>query len=423
MTDPTFGMKFNIDDNEARPAIDTDMSIVGLTGPAADAADGIPINQPIEFNSSDSETLRAIGASNFIGDGIAGINSQLGEFMRAARIVYVRTKHSDSEDPEARMREEMAHIVGDAGQRTGMHAHRLAGPLLGPVPRLHAAPGYTGLMAGPGLANPVVSAYQELMNQLLGVAVVDDPGTTKQAAVDWRETIQSKRIIPVSPAWKVSGADGSVLTRPLSGRVLGIAVRRDYEKGGKPFHSWANQPIYGGVGPSRPMEFSLTDGATEAQELLAKNIGVVVRGESGMADSIAEGGFVYVGTDTCAEDDLWRFYNVVRGRDYIHLMLLRTLRYYLGRFNITPQTIQSILNTMNYALRDLQADEHILGYKVEFVKAKNSPEKLRLGNLRIGFKAEEPPVLRKLEIDSARYRVALDEMIDKLINQYDLIGA
>ena len=51
---------------------------------------------------------------------------------------------------------------------------------------------------------------------------------------------------------------------------------------------------------------------------------------------------MFVGTDTAGEDDLWRFYNVTRGRDYIHLMFLRTLRFYLGRFNINGQTIEAI---------------------------------------------------------------------------------
>ncbi len=37
---------------------------------------------------------------------------------------------------------------------------------------------------------------------------------------------------------------------------------------------------------------------------------------------------------------------MTRGRDYIHLMFLRTLRFYLGRFNITGQTVQAVLNTM-----------------------------------------------------------------------------
>ena len=36
-------------------------------------------------------------------------------------------------------------------------------------------------------------------------------------------------------------------------------------------------------------------------------------------------------------------------------MFLRTLRFYLGRFNLTGQTIQAVLNTMGFAMRDLKA--------------------------------------------------------------------
>ena len=214
---------------------------------------------------------------------------------------------------------------------------------------------------------------------------------------------------------------GVTVIVPASPRILGIAVRRDHEKQGRPFHSWANQPVHGIVGPSRPINFSLTDGATEGQSLLSNNIGVILRGELGVETAIASGGFVYVGTDNAGEDDLWRFYNVTRGRDYIHLMLLRTLRFYLGRFNITGQTVQAILNTMSFALRDLKADSDILGYEIKFTRDQNSPEQLRLGRFTVNFAAEEPPVLRYLGIQSARYRPALDALLDDLLAQVDAV--
>ena len=96
------------------------------------------------------------------------------------------------------------------------------------------------------------------------------------------------------------------------------------------------------------------------------------------------------------------------------------MRYFLGRFNITGQTIQSILNTMGFFLRDLQADDHILGYRVNFKAASNSAEKIRQGKLTVGFAAEEPPVLRHLIIESARYRPAIDAMVQSLEAQLNL---
>lgn len=420
MTNPTFGFTILRDDNEPRPVVGSDLSIVGLTGPAPDAASGIPINEPISFNSDDTETITAIGAG-YIRDALEGINDQLAEFQRAAQVVYVRTPASSSTDPATKLAEETASIVGSSTSKTGIHAHRKAGQALGIVPRLHAAPGYTEHQAASDEANPVAAEYTSMLNDVMGVAVLDAPSSSKQAFVDWRETLNSMRLIPVASKVKVVQGDGTTAVKPASGRILGIAVRRDFEKGGMPFHSWANQPVQGITAPDRFIDFSLTDGATEGQEILAANGGVILRGQVGLETAIASGGFVYVGTDTLSEDVLWQFYNQVRGRDYIHLMFIRTLRYYLGRFNITSQTIQSVLNTMEFALRDLKAGQHILGYKVGFTKDQNSPENLRLGKFAIRFAAEEPPVLRHIVMESARYRPALETMLDELLTQLEII--
>jgi phage tail sheath protein FI len=45
-------------------------------------------------------------------------------------------------------------------------------------------------------------------------------------------------------------------------------VRRDHEKGGAPFHSWANQPVQGIVAQSRDVSFSITDEANAAEGIV-----------------------------------------------------------------------------------------------------------------------------------------------------------
>lgn len=269
-------------------------------------------------------------------------------------------------------------------------------------------------------ANPVCAALTGVLNQLLGHAVVESAGISEEDDDNWRETMNSKRLIPISGGCKVLDPDtASVVFRPLAGRIVGIAVRRDYEKGA-PFHSWANQAIQGIVGPMRDIPFSLTDAANEAQSLLANNVGVVVRGELGNEFAIASGGFIFIGTDNAGEDELWRFYNMTRGRDFIHLSLLRAMRFYLGRYNIVPHTIQAILNSMKQLLRDLNADGHILGYRITFNPDTNNADQIRLGRLTVGFKAEEAAPLRLLTIESARYREAVDAMIAQLATQLSL---
>ncbi|OYW52248.1 MAG: phage tail protein [Hyphomicrobium sp. 32-62-53] len=490
MSDPTFGISITRIDNEPRPAVWSDMAVVGIVGTAPDAdASVFPLNTPVFMYSDDRTKYLGLGTDGTIADALNLINAQLGEFQVAAKCVIVRI--AEGADVNATI----TNIVGDSVAKTGIHAFVEAGPLLGVIPRLICAPGFTSqrdtgvsaitvansgsgytsaptvtvtggggigatatatiadgeitgftitnpgsgyetsptvtLSGGGGsngagaaviadLANPVCAALPAVCAKLLAHAVVDGPATTEQDAINWRETLNSDRLIPVDPAVKVF-ENGQTIVQPLSPAVIGIGVRRDHEKQGRPFHSWANQPVQGIIGPSRPINFSLTDGATEGQRMLAANIGVLLRGELGVETAIASGGFVFVGTDNAGEDDLWRFYNVSRGRDYIHLMFLRTLRFYLGRFNITGQTIQAVLNTMSFALRDLKADGDILGYEIKFTRDQNSPEQLRLGKFTINFAAEEAPVLRYLGIQSARYRPALDALLDDLLAQVDAV--
>ncbi len=414
MSDPTFGISLTRIDNEPRPAVVSDMSVVGLIGTAPDAdADVFPLNTPVFLYSDDAAKLSSLGATGTIRDAVNLINAQLGEFQVAAKVVIVRVTEG------ANATATITNIVGN-GTTTGLSAFLSAGPDLGVIPRLLCAPGFTSQRTAPD-ANAVCAALPAICAKLLAHAIVDGPATTEQAAIDWRETISSDRLIPVDPAVKIL-SNGDTVVVPLSPAVVGVAVRRDHEKQGRPFHSWANQPVQGIVGPSRPINFSLTDGATEGQRLLSANIGVLLRGEMGVETAIAQGGFVFVGTDNAGEDDLWRFYNVTRGRDYIHLMLLRTLRFYLGRFNITGQTIQAVVNTMNIALRDLKADGDILGYEIKFTRDQNSPESLRQGRFTVNFAAEEAPVLRYLGIQSARYRPALDALLDDLLAQVGVVN-
>lgn len=413
MSDPTFGLSIIPIDNEPRPAIVTDMSIVGLvyTAPAADAA-VFPLNVPVLFYSSDVDALTKMGATGTGPAAVNLINQQLGEFQSAATIVGVRVEAGDDAD------DTIVNLVGNINNRTGMYALLNAGALLGVTPRLICVPGYTSQLADGAAANAVIAGLPTLLDRLLAVAVVDGPATTEVAEKAWRATIQSKRIIPVGVAVKVLDDEGDVVVTPASPAIIGIGIRRDHEFQGRPFHSWANQPVRGIVGPSRPIDFSILDGATEGQMLLASNVGIIVRGES-TDGAIADGGFVYVGTDTCSEDTLWRFYNQVRGRDYIHLMFIKTLRFFLGRRNIDRGTIEDILATMKGGLRDIQATGDLLGFRVNFTRAANSPEQLRLGRFTVAFQAEEPPVLRYIGIQSARYRPALDALLDDLLTSLD----
>lgn len=270
------------------------------------------------------------------------------------------------------------------------------------------------------LANGACVALASVAETLLAHAVVDGPAGVNDLPIKWRQSLNSQRLVCVLPN-AIIQKSGAPVTVPLAPAILGIAVRRDHEFGGLPFHSWANQPVKGVIGPSRQIRFSLTDDGTDGQLYLSNNLGVMVRGEMGVENSIGGGGFIFIGTDNAGDDDLWRFYSVTRGRDYIHLAMLRTLRTYLGRFNMTGQTVQAVINSMNAILRDLKAQGAILGYELRFPRDLNTVESFRQGRLTVQFSAEEAPVLRLLKIRSGRYAAALDTLLDDLLQQVGVI--
>jgi uncharacterized protein len=267
------------------------------------------------------------------------------------------------------------------------------------------------------LGNPVVASMDSVLNQILAHAIAESSGTSLAQDETYRETINSQRIIVVTGGVKIAQpVTGTVVVRPLAPRMAGAMVRRDYEKG-SPFYSACNQPIRGILGPSRRIKFSLFDGANEGQALLAANIGFLSHGEVGDDFQIASGGYVILSTDNAGEDELWRFYNQTRGRDFLNLTLARAERFYLGRFNITPQTVLSIIAVVKNVLRDLQAADDLLGFDVGFMGNLNSPEEVRKGNITISFKAEEPAPLRKITNRHGRYRQAVVRMVESLETQ------
>ncbi len=265
------------------------------------------------------------------------------------------------------------------------------------------------------LANGVVAAVPTVLSRLRAAFIADGPTTSREAWMAYRETIQSKRILhPTHNDVIVLDSAGDPVTRPASPRAAGLYVRRDYETDGVPARSIANQPIYGIVGVTPPVEFSITDGANEGQDIVGANGGILVRGETGVESAIASGGFIFWGTDTLSEDPLWQFAHVVRLRDYIELGQVRTLRFFLGRFNISVATVNAILETMRSQLSSLEARGYLLGFRVGFEPDKNSPEELRMGNLQVLFRAEEAPVLRKITISSRRFRQAFDDLVNSV---------
>lgn len=267
--------------------------------------------------------------------------------------------------------------------------------------------------------NGVMATIPTILDRLRAVMQPEGPTASRQSWLNWLETLpQSQRILhPLAQDAKVLDAAGDTVTRPLSPYVIGRYVRRDNEFDGRPFHSVANQPLNGLVGVTPVIPFSLIDASSIGQDYIERSGGIVVRGESGVEGALSAGGFQFWGTDTLSANSSYLFAHVVRGRDYIELTQVKFLKFYLGRYNITAQTVQAIVNSMEGHLSGLRADGDILDYRVGFEANRNTPAELRLGNLDITFRAEEPPVLRKITVRSRRYIEAIEALSQQLAIQ------
>lgn len=417
MTAPVVGFSVVREANEPSPPSYAKMSGIGLIGPA-DPASGVqqadfdaafPLGEIVNFNSTDA-TARMIDPDGYIGDAITGINSQTGRLQRSARINFIRV--AEGVDTEATI----TNIVTD------LPKFKTAGADVGMYSRLIAAPGFTSWQADSNTANPIAAALPPILASFLGIAVVDAPGVDQQGDIDYRETNSSERVMVATPGIYTRDSNAAQVSRPASSRALGLFVRRDHEHEGRPFRSILNQPVYGIEGPTRAIDFSLTDGATDGQDLLSHQIGPIIRGESGDDFSIADGGFVFMGFEGTGADEVWRQIHKVRGRDFIELTAIRTLRQYLGKFNLTMQTIQTIVNTLVGILSSAEAKQEILGFNCRFDPEQNNEADLRTGHIYIDCRFEEAAVFRKATLLSRPYEPALTATIESLLARVDELG-
>ncbi|RFB80394.1 hypothetical protein [Methylovirgula sp. 4M-Z18] len=284
--------------------------------------------------------------------------------------------------------------------------------------------GATATVAMQALANPICANLPAICAALFGCAVVGSDGSGQQGALNFRQVLSDPRLIPTD-AWEIiqspipAGQTVSPGTEYQDGAAvaLGLFARVDFQHEGLPFWSISGQPVQGILGLKNSYPFSLVDGATAGQELLAQNISVIERGEIGDETAISASGYVWAGVWNASSDPLQWFYNKRRGRDWTHLALMKSIRLRLGTENVTPQGVQDVLNDMNAVGSYLIMKKAVLGFKVSFNAADNSVDALRQGQFAIAYNQEEPAPITQVTVNSGPYREALTFELSTLIAQ------
>ena len=247
-----------------------------------------------------------------------------------------------------------------------------------------------------------------------GRPMTGEPGTPVARAVADVRLDGVRRLGVAAKVWE--GTD--LVTRPMASRVAGLMARVDNESEGKPFNPFANQPLYGIADLSRDFPFNFLDGSIEGQRMLAANISIVTRGETGVDSAAADGGFIFLGTDNAATGELEEQVHQVRGVDYLIVKMMRITRQFLGKSKIDVDTAEAWINSLAFMLRDHKVDKDILGYTPQnemFKPDANSPEEIRLGTLTLDIGIEPAPVFKLANHRIRRYHPAVEGLVSDIV--------
>ena len=464
MTAPTYGIIIQESVQSPVPVMAGDFSVVGILCPIDDAnATKFPLNQPIAFNSTDI-SFTSLAGTGHLAVALAAINNQLSAWETAVSVVVVLVANGVDlpttltnlvGDPNALtglyafkkagiLTGFIPRILVVPGGYTGYVPFAITAPNLtaGGAAYTHAsvtftppgatatatitagavsainmtAPGayppgttVTGAITGDGTgalfgftlapeANALVAALPAVCNALLAVAPVAAPGDGIIAdSYSWRQTMSSDRLIPLD-AWMIAPNAGySDGLAEFAGTLASV----DFQHGGLPGWSAAGQSVQGILGLKTYYSFSLTDGATQGQQLLAQQIGVCEPGAIGSDTAIAAAGYVWASVFNAATDPRVWFYNKRRMKDFVNLALVKAIRLHLGKENVTPHGVQAVLNDMVNLGSYLLSRQISLGFQVSFKANQNSASMLQQGQFTVDFANEVPAPITQVTVNSS----------------------
>lgn len=268
--------------------------------------------------------------------------------------------------------------------------------------------GAAGTITTGTAANQVMVNMPTILSRLKAKLIPDGPTSSYQTWLNWIETLpRSMDIIHPTAQDAVVEINGVLVNRPMSPYIVSAYIARDVGNRNVPSKSAANQSINGIVGVSPEIPLDITADGSLGMQYIENHGGIVVKGDVGVDTSLSDGGFTFWGTDTLSDDSQWLFANVVRMRDYIEIDNTKATRGIIGKNNITLQTVQAVFNTLDDRMSLHKANSDIIDYRLTFPVDQNPVSALRQGFITVGFKAEEPPVLRMIDILSDRYPEAL----------------
>ncbi|WJM94702.1 phage tail sheath family protein [Pseudomonas defluvii] len=340
-------------------------SIIGLVDTFTEApAFSAKVND-LMLITSEREAIAAFGPDSAITKACQAI------YLRA-KAVIVACGVAKLEDPA----QQTSAIIGGVkldGTRTGLQALLDGKSRFNAQPRLLVTPKHSSTLA-------VGTALVALADKLRGLAILDGPNTTDEAAMEYAENFGAKRAYLVDPGvqyWDTT--ESATVNAPGSAWVAGLFAWSDNEYG-----FWAspsNKEFVGITGTTRPVEFLDGDETCRANLLNNANITTIIRDD----------GYRLWGNRTLSSDPKWAFVTRVRTMDIVMDAILYGHKWAVDR-SITATYVYDVTEGLQAFMRDLKNQGAVINFEVFAATELNTASQLEQGRVfwRIRF-TDVPP--------------------------------
>ncbi|MDR0276459.1 MAG: phage tail sheath family protein [Paucimonas sp.] len=351
-------------DTGARSIALPSSSIIGLVDTFT-AVDNVTVKaNELVLITSEREAVAAFGAD-------AAITRSCQAIFARAKAVIVACGVAKLTDAA----EQTSAIIGSVdaeGKRSGLQALLDGKSRFNAQPRLLVTPKHSATQA-------VGTALVALADKLRGLAIIDGPNTTDEAALAYAENFGAKRAFMVDPGVKYwdTTADAT-LDAPASAWVAGLFAWTDSEYG-----FWAspsNKEFVGITGTTRPVEFLDGDASCRANLLNNANITTIIRDD----------GFRLWGNRTLSSDPKWSFVTRVRTMDIVMDAILYGHKWAVDR-SITATYVKDVTEGLENFMRDLKAQGAIINFEVYADTELNTASQLEQGKVYWNIRFTDVP--------------------------------
>ena len=351
-------------DTGARTIALPSSSIIGLVDTFTPGAGATAKANDLVMITSEREAVAAFGADSAITKACQAIYTR-------AKAVIVACGVAKAADAAAQTSAIIGGVLAD-GTRTGLQALLDGKSRFNAQPRLLVAPKHSSTQA-------VGTALVAMADKLRGIAIIDGPGTTDEAALAYAAEFGAKRAFMVDPGVKYwdTTAEATV-DAPASAWVAGLFAWTDNEYG-----FWAspsNKEFVGITGTTRSVEFLDGDETCRANQLNNANITTIIRDD----------GYRLWGNRTLSSDPKWAFVTRVRTMDIVMDAILYGHKWAVDR-SITATYVKDVTEGLQAFMRDLKNQGAIINFEVYADTELNTASQLEQGKVYWNIRFTDVP--------------------------------